>query len=170
MLVLLYFLVLRSCATRSATTAVQRSSAAIGCGMLLTFLSVPSKDFGAGCVHDVATPYNSLWLTLARVLPMSMTMTMTLQASEHTAQRQMDSETIQRLENVRDELVGGGGGGEGSYVILPWSPLGARRSSVPSPPSDNLRDHRERFGSSLSFRFYLKECKHSAAAVLHESV
>ncbi|CAM9805319.1 unnamed protein product, partial [Ectocarpus sp. 13 AM-2016] len=26
-------------------------------------------------------------------------------ASEHTAQRQMDSETIQRLENVRDELV-----------------------------------------------------------------
>ena len=32
------------------------------------------------------------------------------QASEHTAQRQMDTETIQRLENVRDELVRKGRG------------------------------------------------------------
>lgn len=47
-----------------------------------------------------------------------------LQASEHTAQRQMDSETIRRLENVRDELVRAGGRGEDERMqrrIGAWS-------------------------------------------------
>lgn len=73
-----------------------------------------------------------------------------LQASEHTAQRQMDTETIRRLENVRDELVRRGEGTGATSdrcmqsrvrvstrlcVVAPW-PL----ADYATPPSGRTRE------------------------------